>query len=57
MRDSELSDVTDARSKIAAAKRELESAARWEENAEQARIYRHHAEELAVAMDHLEDQS
>ena len=47
-------DLRDVRSKISEAKHTLESAARWEENPENARSYRHHAEELAVAMDVVE---
>ena len=48
-------DVSDIKSKISAAKHELESAARWTDDAEQRKIYEHHAKELGVAKAALND--
>lgn len=49
-------NLSDAKSKIAAAKRELEAAARWEEDAEQERVSRHHAKQLGIAIDAIDEE-
>ena len=49
--------LREAASKVSKAKHELDSAARHEDNCEQTEIYRHHAEQLGVAIDTIREVS